>query len=205
MSSTSTNRKWVPLAMVAGTTVVLAVPLLWLLRRRSPSTHQLPTTAVSALNFARGQCTPTTTPTATASSKPSSSSSSLPGFFSAISQSDASTALFATKALGIATCLVAVSGLGMAWGAKSTLGIQDMHEFAHLARETVSTHLPSLSARIYRLPQCDAERAPIQSTHSSAGKPESGSDAQAAAAWDMERVMKQLDSDLENEHLKRFK
>jgi hypothetical protein len=45
---------------------------------------------------------------------------------SALSRMNASSALMAAKAFGIATALVAVGGMGLMWGVKTTLGVNDV-------------------------------------------------------------------------------
>ena len=45
---------------------------------------------------------------------------------SALSRMNASTALMAAKAFGIATAMVAVGGVGLAFGVKNALGVNDV-------------------------------------------------------------------------------
>ena len=56
----------------------------------------------------------------------SSDSPGISEMMSALSRMNASSALMAAKAFGIATALVAVGGMGLMWGVKTTLGVNDV-------------------------------------------------------------------------------
>ena len=183
-ATTTTSRKlspWVPFAMAAGTTAVIIVPLFWIRRQRghslgqalSAGTSTTPTTAASAIRFARGSQSPviinTTAPTR---AQPAPTP---PSLFTTLSHADMSSSLYAAKALGIATTIVAFAGLGLVSGFKAVTGLSDvsryfsfssqfsmliylqMNQFAQHAREVVQTYLPSLSKAIYRLPDTPAD------------------------------------------------
>ena len=189
MSTTTTpSRKlspWVvPFAMAAGTTAVIIAPLFWIRRQRGHALRRAlsadtptptPTTAASALRFARGTVQPVITDTAapTRAEPPPTP----PGLFTALSHADVSSALYASKALGIATILVAFAGLGLVASVKALTGLTDvrnrfflpppiwrasrdglqMNQFAHEARKAVQTYMPSLSKAIYRIPDTPSE------------------------------------------------
>jgi len=188
MSTTTTTKKkklppWAPFAFIAGASVALIVPLFWLRRQRGRAVlaHQTQTTlaqhqttAISAVHFARGLRVPTTTPASPPAPEPSESSSEHPSLFTALSHADTSTALFAAKAFGIATFLVALGGVGITWTVKTMMGIDNVrntlffssilltlllqiHDFGCLAKQVVQTHLPSLSQNIYRIPEAPDE------------------------------------------------
>lgn len=212
-TTTNTKKKlppWAPFAFIAGASAALIVPLFWLRRQRGRAlahhqttvTHN-PTTAISAVHFARGLRAPTTTTTTSASPTPERSSlaSDHPSVFTALSHADTSTALFAAKALGIATLLVAFSGVGLTWTVKTMTGIDNVrntrssgqsyslyffqiHDFGHLAKHLVQTHLPSLSENIYRVPETSEEHI---------SNPE------------LENFVKQLDNELLQENKQRNK
>jgi hypothetical protein len=174
-ATTTTSRKWVPFAMAAGTTAIIIVPLFWIRRQRGHTLGQAlsagtstPTTAASAIRFARGSQSPVINTTAPTRAQPAPTP---PSLFTALSHADMSSSLYAAKALGIATILVAFAGLGLVSGIKAVMGLSDvcgyfsfssqfliltyslqMNQFAQHAREVVQTHMPSLSKAIYRLP-----------------------------------------------------
>jgi hypothetical protein len=177
----TTNKKlppWAPFAFIAGASAALIVPLFWLRRQRGRAlAHQTQTTlaptALSAVHFARGLRVPTT-PASSPAPEPTESSSEHPSLFTALSHADTSTALFAAKAFGIATLLVALGGFGITWTVKTTMGVDNvrntrfvlsilptsilqMHDFGCLAKQLVQTHLPSLSENIYRIPEAPDE------------------------------------------------
>ncbi|KAF8325709.1 hypothetical protein F5887DRAFT_1201345, partial [Amanita rubescens] len=162
--STTTNKKlppWAPFAFIAGASAALIVPLFWLRRQRGRAlAHQTQTTlaptALSAVHFARGLRAPTTSASSPAP-EPTESSSEHPSLFTALSHADTSTALFAAKAFGIATLLVALGGVGITWTVKTTMGVDNMHDFGCLAKQLVQTHLPSLSENLYRIPETPDE------------------------------------------------
>ncbi|KAF8337295.1 hypothetical protein F5887DRAFT_984707, partial [Amanita rubescens] len=162
--STTTNKKlpqWAPFAFIAGASAALIVPLFWLRRQRGRAlAHQTQTTlaptALSAVHFARGLRAPTTSASSPAP-EPTESSSEHPSLFTALSHADTSTALFAAKAFGIATLLVALGGVGITWTVKTTTGVDNMHDFGCLAKQLVQTHLPSLSENLYRIPETPDE------------------------------------------------
>ena len=128
-SFATTSRKWVPFAVAAGTTAFFIVPLFWIRRQRGHALGQAlattPTTAASAIRFARGSHSPPTSAPTTRPQTP-------PGLFSALSHADISSSLYAAKALGIATLLVAFTGLGLVSAIKTATGLSDvcvLHSF----------------------------------------------------------------------------
>ncbi|KAF8637187.1 hypothetical protein AX17_002984 [Amanita inopinata Kibby_2008] len=182
------------------------------LRSQSTST---PVTATAAVHFARGlskskskslvngereqqqalhlrQATPpspSTSPSSSSNEQDSSESEfSSPGpkeLLSAISRVNYSTALFAAKAFGIATCLVTMGALGVTWGVKTWMGINDTREFAHRIRLALRAYLPSLSSRIHRPPETEEERALFEGVTAPTSTP-------AAPGWNVEEAEERL-------------
>ncbi|KAL5498661.1 hypothetical protein ACEPAH_2016 [Sanghuangporus vaninii] len=58
--------------------------------------------------------------------------------------------LMSLGALGIATAAVGVGAVLGVWGIQKALGVKNMDEFAARVRETLLTHMPIISQRIYR-------------------------------------------------------
>jgi len=59
-------------------------------------------------------------------------------------------ALYTGKAFSLATLLVGVSTVSTVWAVKTWLGVHNMQEFADRMRIVVSTNMPILSSRIHR-------------------------------------------------------
>ncbi|KAF8632511.1 hypothetical protein AX15_001844 [Amanita polypyramis BW_CC] len=242
--------KWVPIAMFAGTSMALVIPLVWVRRQRarairdalssSSSTsgsvqhkyniwyepESAPTfTATAAVRFARGGGTSSSSSSAlpfsneplhlarpprfsssssllstTTTTDPSQDSSefSAPGpkeLLSAISRVDYSTAMFAGRAFGIATCIVTVGAVVLTMGIKMAMGVQDMNEFSQRARATIWAYLPGLASRIYRLPETEDERATLDPADLSSSLPASDSDDDHHhhCGWDAAQSEKRLE------------
>ncbi|KAF8878768.1 hypothetical protein BD779DRAFT_1447524, partial [Infundibulicybe gibba] len=137
-----------------GTSVALAFPLILLARRRNAvlrsSLHG--SSAPPRRTGARTSMPPVQKTSAAAEAKAQDDARS-PGMgelLGAISQVDFSTAIYAGKAFGIATLLVAGVGTAGVFGVKALMGVQDTREFAHKMRMAVWTRFPGLTARIHR-------------------------------------------------------
>ncbi|KZW01276.1 hypothetical protein EXIGLDRAFT_791707 [Exidia glandulosa HHB12029] len=72
-------------------------------------------------------------------------------------------ALFAFKAIGIATGIVCASGAGLFFGAKTLLGVRDTEEFAHKMRSMLPRAMPTLNERMDTSLKTDAS-TPVQDT-----------------------------------------
>ncbi|CDO72835.1 hypothetical protein BN946_scf185002.g20 [Trametes cinnabarina] len=145
--------KWVPVALLAFSTVAMTVPILMLRRQRAATLGKAlaeappPPTRRSA-----SMGVPIANPTSTFLPP---SQSHVPGSTSAGTthqEDNFNGALHCAKAFGIATLLVGVGATTTVWGVRRYLGVETTQEFADRMRMAILDRMPGLSARIHRPP-----------------------------------------------------
>ncbi|KAG6853552.1 hypothetical protein C0991_003344 [Blastosporella zonata] len=152
----------------AGTSIALALPLVFLARQRkqvlrkalTESNAAPPRRSTKAVSVPR----PSTFVYGGSEVKSSSSHFSTPGtseLLSAISKVDLSTGVYAGKAFAIATGIVTVGGVALTLGVKSLMGVEDTKEFAARMRTLVWRGLPGLTHQIHRPPEEDDLGVPV--------------------------------------------
>ncbi|KAH8989264.1 hypothetical protein EDB92DRAFT_1868796 [Lactarius akahatsu] len=150
---------WIPVSMLAVTTVALAVPLVLLRRQRArasalnKSVSSSMTTSAPPLRRAPIRGVPSTAPPPRAAPAltPSVEAISPSAASSRVAQEDGfNGALYSLKAFSIATALVVAGGAASVWGVKTYLGVRDTQEFASAMRLTLLTKWPLLASRIHR-------------------------------------------------------
>ncbi|TCD71026.1 hypothetical protein EIP91_000525 [Steccherinum ochraceum] len=158
--------QWVPISLLALTTVALGVPIVLLRRQR---TGMIPRSVKDAPPPRRtgGAVNLRTVPTKPQISRPAPSSSAVPPPLRArpsptpanpaVANPDAdfNGALYSMKAFGIATMIVSAGAVTTVLGVKVALGVQDTKEFAQKMRQLIMTRMPVLSSRIHRAPDAD--------------------------------------------------
>ncbi|KAF8881032.1 hypothetical protein CPB84DRAFT_1792102 [Gymnopilus junonius] len=161
--------KWIPISAFIGTSLAIAIPLLMVRRQRTGVTRMSlkPGTSAPPPRRSSGPVGPvSSTSSASSTSQPISLHQSIKealteesaSLMSALSRMNKASAILAAKAFAIATGLVAVSGFGLVWTVKTTLGIQDAHEFGQRMRSVLWSSAPGLASRIHRPPETDEER-----------------------------------------------
>ncbi|KAG6806916.1 hypothetical protein H0H92_009577 [Tricholoma furcatifolium] len=162
---------WVPVAAFAGTSILLALPLVYIARQRktvlrkslTASNAAPPRRSVSAGGLVRKTAAiPETT-----EFKSSSEHFSSPGMgemLSALSRIDASMAKFAGKAFAIATGLVVVGAVGLTVGVQMVVGVDNMKDFAQRMRQVVWGSFPGLTSQIHRPLEENEEGIPAAKT-----------------------------------------
>jgi len=163
--------KWVPVSVFIGTSLALAIPLFMIRRQRGAALRlSLKNTASppprrpssTTANFDPKSITSGSAPVSTTEVVEAfSSEGASPGVGEMMSAMNASSAFMAAKAFGIATALVAVGGMGLMWGVKTTLGVNDAREFGQKMRYLLWMSAPSLASRIHRPPETEEERHQI--------------------------------------------
>ncbi|KAH8981299.1 hypothetical protein EDB86DRAFT_443118 [Lactarius hatsudake] len=157
---------WIPVSMLAVTTVALAVPLVLLRRQRSRvstlsnSVSSSMTTSAPPVRRTPTRGVPSTAPPpraapalthASTKATPSVEASSPSAAPSRVAQEDGfNGALYSLKAFSVATALVVAGGAASIWGVKTYLGVRDTQEFASAMRLTLLTKWPLLASRIHR-------------------------------------------------------
>ncbi|CAA7265063.1 unnamed protein product [Cyclocybe aegerita] len=173
---------WIPVSAFIGTSLAIAIPLLVLRRQRASFKRLSLSSSSAAPPPRRGPATGSRTSSLPrtsgstlehstlqrevpifAESEPDRTSPSMGEMVSALSKLNASTAWMAAKAFTIATGLVTVGGVVLAWGVKEGMGVRDAREFGQRMRHILYTTLPSLSTRIHRPPETDEERHDVHS------------------------------------------
>jgi len=219
---------WIPAAAFAGTTIALAIPMIVLARQRhtilrkglSESSAPPPLRRASAGSTSGGLVGPRIQ-TSLASSTPSTTSKdefSSPGtgeLLSVVSKADLSTAMFAGKALAIATGIVTVSGIVIVTSVKAILGVNDTKEFADKVRMIMWRNLPGLTSHIHRPPSPDERDIFSEDRSTISTPPEEWSwfdaEKRLQAAWDrgfsewVKAAAAELEAELRIERAKRSK
>ncbi|KAG2028256.1 hypothetical protein BDR03DRAFT_1030435, partial [Suillus americanus] len=156
--------KWVPVTLLAFSSVALVVPIVMLRRYRRGVIPQNLQEATAPPRRGRG---PLTLPVSESShsppirSRPASQTlprdvpAHLPPLKVHASNEDNGEQffngpLYTLKALSIATALVTLGATASIWGVMKALNARDTNEFAERLRHAVLTKLPVLSYRIYR-------------------------------------------------------
>lgn len=155
--------KWVPVTLLAFSSVALVVPIVMLRRyRRGVSIPQNLQEATAPPRRGRG---PSTLPVPSHSppirSRPASQTAPRevlaqpPPLKVSMSNGDNGEQffngpLYTLKAFGLATALVTLGATASIWGVMKALNAHDTKEFAERLRHVVLTNLPVLSYRIYR-------------------------------------------------------
>ncbi|KAI0327620.1 hypothetical protein GY45DRAFT_1327392 [Cubamyces sp. BRFM 1775] len=151
--------KWVPVALLAFSTVAMTVPI-WMLRRHRATTlgKTLAKAPPPPTRRSASKGIPIANPNAT-SLPPSQSSlpSTSPAAESAKAGDDFNGALHCAKAFSIATLLVGVGAATTVWGVKRYMGVETTQEFADRMRSAILDRMPLLSARIHRPPAPEDE------------------------------------------------
>jgi len=137
--SSQLQNKLTTLQQFIGTSLALAIPLFMVRRQRGaalrvslknsapPPPRRSSSTAANfdPKSITGGSASPSTTEVVESFSSEG-ASPGISEMMSALSRMNASSALMAAKAFGIATALVAVGGMGLMWGVKTTLGVNDV-------------------------------------------------------------------------------
>ncbi|RPD55607.1 hypothetical protein L226DRAFT_511716 [Lentinus tigrinus ALCF2SS1-7] len=150
--------KWVPVTLLAFSTVAMTVPIVLLLRHRAATVGKRLADAPPP-------------PRRTTSSKGIALANPNPSLFSVkdsvISSAEASTssapamakagdnfngALHCAKAFCIATMAVGAGAMASVWGIRQYMGVETTQEFADRMRLAILSRMPVLSARIHRPP-----------------------------------------------------
>ncbi|RDX45395.1 hypothetical protein OH76DRAFT_1408162 [Lentinus brumalis] len=153
--------KWVPVTLLAFSTVAMTVPIVLLLRHRAANVGK-------RLADAPPPPRRTTSSKGTALANPNPSlfsvkDSAIPSAQASTSSASASTAanagdnfngaLHCAKAFGIATMMVGAGAMAAAWGVRKYMGVETTQEFADRMRVAILTRMPVLSSRIHRPPE----------------------------------------------------
>ncbi|KAG6832052.1 hypothetical protein H0H92_005474 [Tricholoma furcatifolium] len=164
---------WVPVAAFAGTSIVLALPLVYIARQRKTvlrkslaASNAAPPRRSVAVG-AGGVVRKTAAIPETTEFKSSSEHFSSPGMgemLSAISRVDASMAKFAGKAFAIATGLVVVGAVGLTVGVQMVVGVDNVKDFAQRMRQVVWGSFPGLTSQIHRPLEENEEGIPASKT-----------------------------------------
>ncbi|KAH7922916.1 hypothetical protein BV22DRAFT_1036976 [Leucogyrophana mollusca] len=161
--------RWVPVTLLAVSSIALVVPVILLKRYRNGAGHIVqqanapPRRGGSSTPFI--QASPRQAPVTPPLPPPSppklrvSKEGSGEDFFNA--------PLYTLKAFGIATALVTAGATISIWGVKTFVGANDTKEFADRMRHAMLTKMPILSSRIHRPPDLEEngnEQVPPQSS-----------------------------------------
>ncbi|KAI0634675.1 hypothetical protein C8Q77DRAFT_1054007 [Trametes polyzona] len=157
--------KWVPIALLAFSTVAMSVPIVMLRRHRA-----------ATLGKALAEAPPPPTRRSTSAGIPiaNPNATSLPPQAKLADASSSSTkpednfngALHCAKAFGIATLLVGVGATTTIWGVRRYMGVETTQEFADRMRLAILSRMPQLSARIHRPPAPeDEESSSLSESH----------------------------------------
>ncbi|KAF9476047.1 hypothetical protein BDN70DRAFT_882959 [Pholiota conissans] len=157
---------WIPISAFIGTSLALAIPLLMLRRRGITKLSLKDASAPPPRRAQPGATVPQTSASSTAvsSSEPVVTSlrteietPSVGEMMSALSKMNASSALLAAKAFGIATALVVAGGAGIAWSVRTTMDVHDVRDFGQKMRYLMWKSMPDLTSRILRPPEFDEQ------------------------------------------------
>ncbi|EIW51568.1 uncharacterized protein TRAVEDRAFT_67632 [Trametes versicolor FP-101664 SS1] len=149
--------RWVPIALLAFSTVAMSVPILMLRRSRAatlgkalaeappPPTRRstsagIPIVNPNATSLPLSIARPRSLPSTTGAAKP---------------EDDFNGALHCAKAFGLATLLVGTGALTTVWGIRTYMGVETTQEFADRMRLAILSRMPQLSSRIHRLPEVE--------------------------------------------------
>ncbi|KII88590.1 hypothetical protein PLICRDRAFT_41778 [Plicaturopsis crispa FD-325 SS-3] len=151
--ATKKTPAWVPLSMLAVSTVALVVPVVLLRRHRANNTlrHELAPRRRAGnqpAKFAQPAPSPSlrATPTPMRSAE---TSSELPA---PSPDAHAGAALYTAKVFGLATLLVTSTAAISVFGLKAYMGVKDTKEFGERMRNILLTKMHVLTSRIHRLP-----------------------------------------------------
>ncbi|KAG1904890.1 uncharacterized protein F5891DRAFT_1103200 [Suillus fuscotomentosus] len=154
--------KWVPVTLLAFSSVALVVPIIMLRRYRRGVTPRNLQEATAPPRRGRGSSTlPVSLHSPAIRSRPASQTvprevpTRLPPPKTSVSNEDNpeqffNGPLYTLKALSIATALVTLGATASIWGVMKTLNARDANEFAERMRHAVLTKLPVLAYQIYR-------------------------------------------------------
>ncbi|KAG1831897.1 hypothetical protein DFJ58DRAFT_711062 [Suillus subalutaceus] len=154
--------KWVPVTLLAFSSVALVVPIIMLRRYRRGVIPQNLQEATAPPRRGRGPSTlPVSSHSSPIRSRPASQTASSeilaqpPPLKVPVSNGENGEQffngpLYTLKAFGIATALVTLGATASIWGVMKALNAHDINEFAERLRHAVLTKLPVLSHRIYR-------------------------------------------------------
>ncbi|KAL7283902.1 hypothetical protein ACG7TL_001174 [Trametes sanguinea] len=146
--------KWVPIALLAFSTVAMTFPIVMLRRHRAATLGKAleqappPPTRRSA-----SMGVPIANPTSTSLPPSQSYAASSPSTASSKAEDNFNGALHCAKAFGIATLLVGVGATTTVWGVRHYMGVETTQEFADRMRKAILRRMPGLSARIHRAPE----------------------------------------------------
>ncbi|KAI0674699.1 hypothetical protein C8Q78DRAFT_1076302 [Trametes maxima] len=161
--------KWLPVVLLAFSTVAMSVPIIMLRRHRAanlgkaladappPPTRRSTSTGIPIAN----------TKTPTPLSRPPSPRSTVPRDTASVDVEAVNGPLHGAKAFGIATLLVGLGASTTIWGVKRYMGVETTQEFADRMRLAILNHMPMLSSRIHRPPAPEDDDSSVSSAASS--------------------------------------
>ncbi|KAH7910971.1 hypothetical protein BJ138DRAFT_1151759 [Hygrophoropsis aurantiaca] len=157
--STEPVSRWVPLTMLAVSTVALVAPVI--LFKRYKSGQKIQQANVPPRRGGAGPYFSLERPAHDAMPIPSALPPSLPLKARVTSEGSGEDSfnapLYTFKAFSIATALVTTGAIVSMWGIKTLAGASDTKQFADRMRHAVLTKMPILSSRIHRPPEEDSE------------------------------------------------
>ncbi|KAI0938365.1 hypothetical protein AcV5_000061 [Taiwanofungus camphoratus] len=146
--------RWLPISLIALTTVALVVPVVLLRRQRAAALDKMlantpPPRRTSGVTPAPKAVISQPTPPRTSAAHPP-----IPPFQSETPDvgDGFNGALYCAKAFGIATLLVSIGASSIVLGIKTAMGVRDTKEFADRMRLLIVTKMAFLSSRIHRPP-----------------------------------------------------
>ncbi|TFK62774.1 hypothetical protein BDN72DRAFT_827196 [Pluteus cervinus] len=167
---------WTPFALIAGSTVALGLPLIFLYKRQRSVLQKLqgnaappPRRSVAVQASRLAAASPATrlssanvTQAPQSTREDSDSDFAMPGvgeLYGAISSAPKSSAMLGAKAFGIATCIVGISAVIVVIGVQQITGVQNAREFGLLMRHAIWTTFPGLTSIIHRRSEAAEELA----------------------------------------------
>ncbi|KAI0692818.1 hypothetical protein C8T65DRAFT_72188 [Cerioporus squamosus] len=155
--------KWVPVTLLALSTVAMTVPIVLLLRHRAATVGKRLTDApppprrtTSSKGIALANPNPSlfsVKDSAIPSTQASTSSASVSAAATENAGDSFNGALHCAKAFGIATMMVGAGAMAAAWGVRQYMSVETTQEFADRMRAAILNRMPVLSSRIHRPPE----------------------------------------------------
>lgn len=160
--------KWVPVTLLAFSSVALVVPIVMLRRYRRGVIPQNLQEVTAPPRRGRGLSTLPVSSHPPIRSRPASQTVprevpahpqplKVPVSNEVNGEQSFNGPLYTLKALSIATAIVTLGATASIWGVMKALNARDTNEFAERLRHAVLTKLPILSYRIYRPPETDQD------------------------------------------------
>ncbi|KAI0646698.1 hypothetical protein C8Q79DRAFT_1010285 [Trametes meyenii] len=157
--------KWLPVVLLAFSTVAMSVPIVMLRRHRAANLGKAladapppPTRRSTSVGIPIADSKAAVPP-----SRPPPPRSTTPREVSSAAVEGVNGPLHGAKAFGIATLLVGLGASTTVWGVKRYMGVETTQEFADRMRLTILNYMPILSSRIHRPPAPEDDDASASS------------------------------------------